>query len=103
MIVIVLMDSTYVGISVDTALVTLSIEETLLDMGKPVYDNVAKSLYEKYHCNLPDCFKKPEYLKAVLKDLYEESYDEIIHSIKQDLGEFAYKKNMKTFMQVLSQ
>ncbi len=84
------------------ALATLAIEKTLLDIGKPVYEKVADRLYKKYHCYIPDCFEHPEYLKAVLKDLYGESYNEIINSIKQQLNEFAYHKRIETFLQVLA-
>ncbi len=83
------------------ALVTLAIEKTLLDIGKPVYEKVADRVYKKYHCYIPDCFEKPEYLKAVLKDLYGESYNEIVNSIEQKLDEFAYKKRVDAFLQVL--
>ena len=85
------------------ALVTLAIEKTLLDIGKPVYDTVTNRLYKKFHCYISDCFEKPEYLKAVLKERYGESYNEIINSIQQQLDEFAYKKRIKAFLQVLLQ
>ncbi len=83
------------------ALVTLAIEKTLLDIGKPVYEKVADSLYKKYHCYIPDCFEKPEYLKAVLKELYGESYNEIINSIEQELKEVIENKKIEKFLQVL--
>ncbi|MBI3639304.1 MAG: hypothetical protein HY223_03215 [Thaumarchaeota archaeon] len=83
------------------ALVSLVIEKTLLDIGKPVYEKVTDSLCKKYHCYIPDCFEKPEYLKAVLKDLYGESYDEIINSIKRELDEFVYNKKVNMFLRVL--
>ena len=84
------------------ALVALAIEKTLLDMGKPAYETVSDRLYRKYHCYIPDCYEKPEYLKAVLKDLFGESYKEIINMIEQQLDEFIYKKKIKDFLQVLS-
>jgi len=83
------------------ALAILSIEKTLLGIGKPVYEKVVNRLYKKYHCYIPDCFEKPEYLKVVLKELYGESYNEIINSIQQELSEFAYKKRIEIFLQVL--
>ncbi len=83
------------------ALVTLAIEKTLLDIGKPVYEKVADSLYKKYHCYIPDCFEKPEYLKAVLKELYGESYNEIVNSIEQELKEVIENKKIEKFLQVL--
>lgn len=83
------------------AIVSLAIEKTLLNMGEAVFETVADTLYKKYHCYIPDCFEKPEHLKAVLKDLYGASYQEIINSIEQHLGEFTYNKEVKTFLQVL--
>lgn len=83
------------------ALTVFAIEKTLLDIGKPVYDKVVDRLNKKYSCYMPDCFEKPEYLKAVLKELYGESYDEIIRTIQQELDEFAYKKRIEEFLQVL--
>ena len=83
------------------ALVALAIEKTLLDIGKPVYEKVANTLYEKYHCYIPYCYEKPEYLKAVLKDLYGASYNEIVKSIEQHLGEFTHNKEVKEFLQAL--
>ena len=83
------------------ALAALAIEKTLLDIGKPVYEKVANTLYEKYHCYIPNCYEKPEYLKAVLNVLYGASYKEIINSIEQHLGEFTYNKEVKEFLQAL--
>ncbi len=85
------------------ALATLAIEKTLLGMGKEVYEKVVDGLYEKYHCYIPDCFEKPEYLKAMLKDLYGESYNEIVKSIEQQLKEVTENKKIETFLQVLLQ
>lgn len=83
------------------ALAVIAIEKTLLGIGKPVYDKVVERLDKKYNCYLPDCFEKPEYLKTVLKELYGESYNEIINSIEQQLHEFAYKKRIEQFLKVL--
>ncbi|HWY33334.1 MAG TPA: hypothetical protein VNX68_01730 [Nitrosopumilaceae archaeon] len=83
------------------ALTTIVIGKTLLDIGKPVYDKVASRLYEKYHCYIPDCFEKPEYLKEVLEELYGASHKVIVYSIQEQLSEFAYKKKTETFLTVL--
>jgi len=83
------------------ALVTLAIEKTLIGIGKPVYDKVVERLNKKYNCHIPDCFEKPEYLKAVLNELYGKSYNEIVNSIQEELKEFTYDKKIETFLQVL--
>ena len=83
------------------ALTTIVIGKVLLEIGTPVYDKVTSKLLEKYHCYLPDCFEKPEYLSEVLKELYGASHKVIIYSIEQQLSEFVYKKNIGTFLTVL--
>ena len=83
------------------ALTAIVIGKTLLEIGEPVYDKVAHRLYEKYHCYIPDCFEKPEYLKEVLKELYGASHKVIVYSIEEQLSEFVYKKKMETFLTVL--
>jgi len=83
------------------ALTTIVIGKTLLEMGTPVYDKVARRLYEKYHCYIPDCFEKPEYLKEVLKELYGASHKVIIYSIENELKEFTNDKKTESFLQIL--
>jgi len=83
------------------ALTALAIEKTLLDMGRPVYEKVVKSMYKKYQSYIPDCYEHPEYLKEVLKDLYGNAYNVIVSSIEEQLYEFSYKKQMGTFLTIL--
>jgi hypothetical protein len=83
------------------ALTTIVVAKTLLEIGKPVYDKVANRLYKKYQCYIPDCFEKPEYLKEVLEELYGASHKAIVHSIEQQLAEFAYKNKTEKFLTVL--
>ncbi len=84
------------------ALTVLAIEKTLLDIGKPVYETAVDMLYRKYHCYIPDCYEKPEYLKDVLRRLYGVSYNEIVNSIGQELKEFTNQKRIEMFLQVLA-
>ncbi len=83
------------------ALTALAIETSLLDVGQPVYERVANSIYKKYQSYIPDCYEHPEYLKEVLKDLYGNAYNVIVSSIEEQLSEFAYKKKMEAFLTVL--
>ena len=83
------------------ALTTIIIGKALLEIGTPVYDKVASRLLEKYHCYIPDCFEKPEYLREVLKELYGASHKVITYAIEKQLSEFVYKKNTETFLTVL--
>ena len=83
------------------ALVTLAIEKALRDIGKPTYDKVLEMLNSKYHCYLPDCYEHPEYLSKVLKVLFGNAGDTIVESIRMQLEEFAYKKPMARFLEVI--
>ncbi len=84
------------------ALVSLAIEHTLLEIGKPVLDKVTSKLFVKYHCYLPDCYEKPQYLKKVLKDLFGKSHTEIVEKIRNRLQEFSSKEPIKQFIEGIS-
>lgn len=88
---------------ISKALVTLAIEKTLINMGKPVLDEIAHRLFTNYKCYLPDCHEHPEYLKSVLKELYGNCYNTIIESIKENLGELTTKKSIKNFLTIISE
>jgi hypothetical protein len=87
---------------VQKGLVTLVIEMTLLEIGKPTYEKVVHDLYIKYHCYLSDCYKHPEYLSEILKELYGNAHDVIVAKINKQL-EFSYQKPIEKFLKVLSQ
>jgi hypothetical protein len=80
------------------ALVTLSIEKALLDMGKPIYYKVVGEIHTRYHCYLGDCYEHPEYLNAVLKHLLGKSHKTIIESITSRLQEFSRHKEIESFI-----
>jgi len=84
------------------ALVTLYVEKTLLDIGKPVYEKVTRLLYTKYHCYLPDCYEHPEYLNSILKKLVGNSSKVIVDSITRQLEEFNHYDKIKRFLDVIS-
>jgi hypothetical protein len=86
---------------VKRALVTLTIEKALLDIGKPTYDKVVKSLNAEYHCYLPDCYEYPEYLNKILLELYGNSGNVIVESITKQLEEFNHHKPIKKFLEVI--
>jgi len=85
------------------ALVTLTIEKALFDIGKPVYEKVIETLYKEYHCYLPDCYEHPEYLNEILKRLYGNAHDIIVKSIKNQLDEFSNHRHIARFLLVMSQ
>ena len=79
-------------------LVIFAVENVLSNIGKPVLEQVCTKLYSKYHCLITDCYEHPEYLNSVLKDLFGDSYKEIIKSIKQNLEDFEEQKFVKNFL-----
>lgn len=80
------------------ALVSLAIEETLLEISIETLEEVSKRVFENYHCYIPDCYEHPEYLNNVLKDIFGNSYNVIVDSIKKHLGEFALQKPIEEFL-----
>ena len=69
------------------ALIALSVEKVLLDIGKPMLDKVANRLYKEYHCYIPECYEHPDYLNNVLKSIFGNSYFTISEAIKSELKE----------------
>ena len=84
------------------SLVLLSIEKTLLEIGKPEYEKVVNKLREDHKCSLPDCFDNPEYLKRVLCDLFGKSYDCILECIKKNLAKFQSEELVQKFLTVMT-
>ena len=89
--------------NINKALVTLAIEEILLGIGKGTYSKVVEQLGKTYNCYLPDCYEHPQYINAILKDLYGNSYYKIVESIGKKLEEFSYRVPAKKFLQALNQ
>lgn len=85
-------------LEIKKALLTISIEETLLEIGRPVLDAVAHSLYVNYKCFIPDCLDHPEYLKQVLQELYGNGCSNIIKSIHKHLDEYASMQQIEEFL-----
>ena len=63
---------------VKRALVSLAIEKALLDIEKATFEEVGKMLYSRYQVYFPDCYEHPEFLNAVLKELYGKSFTTIV-------------------------
>ena len=84
------------------SLVSLSVEKTLLEIGKPEYEKVVNKLREDHKCSLHDCFDNPEYLKRVLCDLFGKSYDCILECIKENLAKFKSEELVQKFLTVMT-
>ena len=83
------------------ALVSITIEKSLLQVGKPVYDKVIKNLKTKYDCYLPDCYDHPEYLSEILENLYGNSHKIIVESINKELRDFSEYDEIARFLKVV--
>lgn len=82
-------------------IVSLAIEKALLEFGSAALEQVTNKLSD-YHCEISDCFEKPEYLKKVLKDIYGNSYTVILESIKKYLEKFDYQISIQAFLKAIS-
>ena len=85
------------------ALVTVTIEKILLDMGKTVYDKVIEKLNKNYNCYLTDCYENPEYLSKLLNELFGNASRSITKSIAEHLTEFETKESISRFVKVMNQ
>jgi len=47
------------------AIVAISIEKVLFEMGKPVFDTFTKKLYKNYNCYIPDCSDQSRNLYSI--------------------------------------
>ncbi|VVC05961.1 Uncharacterised protein [uncultured archaeon] len=90
------------GNQVRKALVSLAIESSLLEIGKPTYDEVSHKLYKDHKCYIPDCYEHPEYLKKILQDLYGNASIVIIETMKKHLEEFEEQKGIDIFIAGIS-
>ena len=84
------------------SVVLFVLRQSLLESGREAFDMVIRSLYEKYRCEISDCFEKPEYLVDVLRYVYDGSYETIVESMKQSLDKFAQEGAIKEFLEKIS-
>lgn len=77
------------------------LNRTLLELGAEAYDMVNRSLYEKYRCDISECYEKPEYLVDVLRYVCDGSYHPLMESLMKNLGMFAKEDGIKEFVHVL--
>lgn len=87
---------------VKKALISFTIENVLLNVGKTTLDEVGSRLYEKYDCYFHDCLEHPEYLKDVLQEIFGSGYSSITGKIQQRLDEFEEQEPIANFLQVIS-
>ncbi|HEX5458246.1 MAG TPA: hypothetical protein VFX64_07685 [Candidatus Nitrosotalea sp.] len=83
------------------ALVSVSVESSLLGHDVESYEKVAKLLESRYDCCMCDCYNHPDYLNEILKTLPSDSYYSIVESIRRGLGEFTYIDGISKFLDEL--
>jgi class 3 adenylate cyclase len=84
------------------ALVETAIERTLVDMSTNTLDTISGQLFKKHNCLLSTCYKKPEYLRDVLIDMFGNAYAGIVQEIRNKLGSHTQQKPIMTFLEKLS-
>jgi len=86
---------------VHKALVTLAIEQTLTEIGKPMLEKVCSKLFHEHHCYLPDCYENPQYLNKVLKEIFGASYKVVVEAIGDNLRENLAQNSVKRFLEII--
>ena len=78
------------------------IETVLMRKGDVRRHLVQARLGSLYNCDVSDSYEHPEYLRAVLKDVYkEEDYNSIIEEIKLLLDELVNDKDISDFFKIM--
>ena len=78
-----------------------SLEVVLMSMGNTKYNLLMAKLNSLYDCSLRDCYKHPEYLKPVLKEVYSKDYDYIINEVKAHLDELVNEEDLANFFKIM--
>jgi hypothetical protein len=86
---------------VGRAIVTLSIEKSLIDIGKTTHDAVLDKITHD-GTTIDVFYKNPEYLTNLLRNLFGTSYTEILKSIKNNLDEFSDQEQIRNFINSLN-
>jgi len=86
----------------EKTLVTLAVKNTLLELGMEELDKVMIMLQKDFNATLDDCYENPEYLKQVLEDLYGDSYQDILNSLKANMKDISMKSFSTDFMHALN-
>mgnify|MGYP003624022890 CR=1 FL=1 len=78
-----------------------SLELVLMSLGNTKYHLFVAKLGAIHDTTVRECYRKPEYLKAALKEVYQKDYDYIINESKAHLHELANEKDIASFFQVM--
>lgn len=89
------------GPNSNKSIVVLSVEVVLMRKGGPQYHLALARLERDYGCKIFDCFEHPDYLKAVLQDVYGTDYKAIVASLVDELGEIVSEPDVAGFLESL--
>ncbi|MGI0009510.1 MAG: hypothetical protein ACRD92_07815 [Nitrosopumilaceae archaeon] len=91
------------GYQLKKEIVLFVVRQTILESGSSIFEMVNRSLFEKYRCEISDCFEKPEYLSDVLRYVFDSSHHIVIESITKNLDKFAQESGIKEFLDKIRQ
>ena len=77
------------------------LKQSILESGEATFELVNRCLFEKYHCEISDCFEKPKYLSDVLRYVYDDVHTKVFESIKKNLDKFSQENGIKEFVELL--
>ena len=83
-------------------MVTLALKNTLLELGVEEFDKVVSLLQKDYRATLEDCYQNPEYLRQILKDLFGDSYTDVLSSLSENMKEISSQQDIQDFLNVLT-
>jgi len=78
------------------------IELVLMRRGNTDYNLVVAKLDSMYSCTIRDCYEHPDYLRTVLKEVYNGDYNHIVDEIKVQLDELTNVEEIRNFCQGLA-
>ncbi len=70
--------------------------------GNTNYCLVMAKLDSLYHCSIANCYEHPEYLRDVLKEVYNEKYSSVLDDIKLELSKLVdIEKERDRFFKIM--
>ena len=83
-------------------MVSLALKNALLKIGIPEYDKIISLLEKKYGHTLEECYNNPEHLTNILRELFVDSYDDIISSLGKNMRKTSAHQDIDDFLQRLN-
>lgn len=73
------------------------IEVVLMKKGDVNHKLVLAKLNARYYCGIEKCLDHPEYLKDVMKEVYGNSYDQILDAIRLEVDKLEHVDEFKEY------